>query len=122
MGNKSKELINNAIKIGDISVLSVKLSGVDSKALRQMVDSLKQQIGSGVVVLATTDNDKVKLIVGVTKNLNDKIKANELLEHIAKQIDGSGGGRADLAQGGGLKVDALQGALDSVTSWIKKKS
>ncbi len=118
---KNKELAKQAIDVNGVSVLSIKVPEVDSKILRQMVDALKQQLISAVVVLATVNNEKIQLIAGATKDLLDKIKANELLQHITKQIDGSGGGRADMAQGGGANISALQKALDSVLPWIKGK-
>ena len=119
--SKSMELANQAINVNGVSVLSFNLPGVDSKILRQMVDILKQQLRSGVIVLATVNTDKVQLVVGVTKDLVDKIKANELLQYITKQINGNGGGKADMAQGGGTMVSALDGALGTVLPWIKNK-
>ncbi|MBU0744124.1 MAG: alanine--tRNA ligase [Gammaproteobacteria bacterium] len=119
--NKSKDLASQAININGVSVLSTKLNNVDSKVLRQTVDALKQKLGSAIVVVATTSLNKVQLTVGVTKDLISKIKANELLQHITDQIDGSGGGREDMAQGGGNNVTALQTALDSVLPWAKNK-
>jgi len=117
--NKVKDLVNQAINIEGILVLSANIPDVNDKALRQMADSLKQQLGRAVVVLATVNAEKIQLIVSVTKDLTEKIKANELLQHIAKQIGGSGGGRADMAQGGGVVISALAGALDSVLPWVK---
>lgn len=121
MVESSKDLINNAIKIGDIGVLSVKVPSVDSKNFRKMLDSLREKINSGVVVLAAEDEGKIKLIAGVTKDLIKKVKANELVNYITKKIDGSGGGRDDMAQGGGVNVKELPKALSSVVSWVKEK-
>lgn len=118
---KSQELINKAVDVAGISVLSIELSKVDGKALRQMVDLLKQQLQMAVVVLAVVGSDnKVQLVVGVTSDITSKVKANELLQYITEQLDGSGGGRADMAQGGGVKVAALHDALSSVFPWVKK--
>jgi alanyl-tRNA synthetase len=120
--DKSKSLIDQTISVGKIKVVATIIPNVDSKALRQAVDSLKQQLKSAVVTLATvTKDNKIQIIVGVTQDLVKEIKANELLQHITKQIDGSGGGRPDMAQGGGTKVNTLQKALDSVVSWVKEK-
>lgn len=117
-----QSLINQAIAFGKIKVLAVKLSNVDNKVLRQEVDILRKHLGSSVVALATVTNDnKAQLIVGVTADLTSKIKANELMQYLTKQIGGSGGGRADLAQGGGTNIDMLNSALDSVVPWLKSK-
>ncbi len=123
MSGKNKELAELAVKIKGVSVLSTKVPTVDNKMLRQMTDALKQQLHSAVVVLATVNPaaDKAQLIVGVTQDLVTNIKANELLQHINQQIGGSGGGRADMAQGGSTNIFALQKALDSVFSWIRSK-
>lgn len=120
MCGKCKELISQAVNVDGVSVLSLELPGVDGQILRQMTDLLKQQLHIAVVVLTTISADnKIQLVVGVTQDLIGKIKANELLQYIVKQVDGSGGGRADIAQGGGTKVEALRGALDSIFPWIK---
>lgn len=120
VASKSQSLADHAVSVGSVRVLAAQLANVDSKALRLAVDSLKQQLSSAVLVLATIVNDnKIQLIVGVTKDLLDKIKANELLQYVAEQIDGSGGGRADMAQGGGTKIVALESALASVVPWVK---
>jgi alanyl-tRNA synthetase len=120
--DKSKSLIDQAISIGKIKLIATTIPNVDSKALRLTVDTLKQQLKSAVVALATvTKDNKIQLVVGVTQDLTKEVKANELLQHITKQIDGSGGGRPDMAQGGGTKPEALQKALDSVVPWIKSK-
>lgn len=120
--NNSKSLIDQAVVIGKVRILAVKIANVDSKALRLMVDTLKKQLDYAVLVLASVvDDSKVQIVAGVTPDLIDKIKANELLQHLTKQIDGSGGGRDDMALGGGTKVSALQNALDSVVTWVKSK-
>jgi len=122
MVSKSQSLIDQAIAIGSVRVLATKLLNADSKALRLTVDALKQQLGSAVVVLATVISDnKAQLIVGVTQDLLNKIKANELLQYVTEQIGGSGGGREDMAQGGGTKIAALENALASVAPWVKSK-
>lgn len=121
MDGKNHELMKQVINIGSISILSVELAAADGKMLRQTVDSLKRELRSAVVVLATINEGKVQLVAGVTEGLLNKINANELLVYVTRQIDGSGGGRADMAQGGGINVEALQGALASVVPWVKDK-
>ena len=119
--SKSQSLIAQAVTVGQVKVLVTKLADVDNKALRQATDALKQQLSSAVVVLATVTENKAQLVAGVTQDLFAKIKADELLQYVTQQIDGSGGGRSDLAQGGGTKISALQQALDSVIPWVKSR-
>lgn len=122
VASKSQSLVDQATALGKVLVLATKLPNADSKALRLTVDTLKQQLKSAVVVLAAvTSDNKAQLIVSVTQDLLDKIRAPELLKYITEQIDGSGGGRDDMAQGGGTKIVALEGALDSVVPWVKSK-
>ena len=122
VASKSQSLVDQAVAVGKVSVLATKLSNADSKALRLAADTLKQQLQSAVVVLAAvTSDNKAQLIVSVTQDLLDKIRAPELLQYVTQQIDGSGGGRADMAQGGGTKIAALESALDSVVPWVKNK-
>ena len=83
------------------------------------MDQLKNKLGKAAVVIATVNNGKVSLVAGVTKNETSLIKAGDLLNHVASQIDGKGGGRPDMAQGGGNKPDALPRALASVAEWVK---
>lgn len=117
---QSGDLINKAIDINGIKLLTAILSDADNKMLRESLDKLKSQFEKAVIVLATIQNNKIQLVIGVTKNCTDKINANDLLKFIAPQIDGSGGGRADMAQGGGTKIDALENALNSVIDFVKK--
>ncbi|MBS0286917.1 MAG: alanine--tRNA ligase, partial [Proteobacteria bacterium] len=104
-----------------IKVLVKKLEGTDPKMMREMVDDLKNKLHTGVIVLAAAEDDKVQLIVGVTKDSTTKINAGELANFVAQQIGGKGGGRPDLAQAGGTQVAALDKALASVADWIDKK-
>jgi len=121
MSSKSKDLVNLAINVKGVSVLSTTIYNTDGKMLRQTVDSLKQQLRSAVIVIATVSDNKIKLVAGVTKDLLDKVKANELLQYIAKQLDGSGGGRVDYAEGGGTNIANLKMALEAVFPWLKNK-
>ncbi|HIO91654.1 MAG TPA: alanine--tRNA ligase [Leucothrix mucor] len=113
------DLASQAEEINGIKVLAANLEGVDPKSLRDTADQLKNKLGSAAVVLSTVNNGKVSLVAGVTKAETSKIKAGDLLKHVASQIDGKGGGRPDMAQGGGNNPEALEGALASVTQWVK---
>ncbi|PSW08040.1 alanine--tRNA ligase [Photobacterium rosenbergii] len=118
---ESAGLINKAQEINGVKVLVTKLEGADNKALRGMVDELKNQLGSGIVVLGNVSGDKVGLIAGVTKDLTSKVKAGELVNLVAQQVGGKGGGRPDMAQAGGTDAAALPAALESVTPWLVEK-
>ncbi|ELR65386.1 Alanyl-tRNA synthetase [Photobacterium marinum] len=118
---ESAGLINQAQEINGVKVLISKLDGADNKALRGMVDELKNQLGSGIVVLGNVSGDKVGLIAGVTKDLIGKVKAGELVNMVAQQVGGKGGGRPDMAQAGGTDAAALPAALESVTPWLADK-
>jgi alanyl-tRNA synthetase len=113
------DLASQAIEVAGINVLAVNLEGVDPKSLRDTVDQLKNKLGKAAVIISTVSGDKVSLVAGVTKAETDKIKAGDLLKHVASQIDGKGGGRPDMAQGGGNNVAALPAALKSVAAWVE---
>ncbi|MDO6544128.1 alanine--tRNA ligase [Photobacterium sanguinicancri] len=115
------DLISQAQEINGVKVLISQLDGADNKALRGMVDELKNQLGSGVVVLGNVSDGKVGLIAGVTKDLIGKVKAGELVNLVAQQVGGKGGGRPDMAQAGGTDAAALPAALESVTPWLAEK-
>lgn len=118
---ESAGLINQVREINGIKVLVSQLDGADSKALRSMVDDLKNQMGSGVVLLGNVANDKVGLIAGVTNDLTSKVKAGELVNVVAQQVGGKGGGRPDMAQAGGSDVAALPQAIKSVDAWLTER-
>ncbi|OLQ78487.1 alanine--tRNA ligase [Photobacterium proteolyticum] len=118
---ESAGLINQAQEINGVKVLISKLDGADNKALRGMVDELKNQMGSGIVVLGNVNGDKVGLIAGVTKDLVGKVKAGELVNMVALQVGGKGGGRPDMAQAGGTDASALPAALESAQAWIAER-
>lgn len=111
---ESANLIGKVQEINGTKVLIAGLKDGDSKALRTMVDDLKNQVGSGVILLANVAGDKIALIAGVTKDLTSKVKAGELVNLVATQVGGKGGGRPDMAQAGGNDVDALPEAMKSV--------
>ena len=113
------DLASKAIEVNGIKVLAANLDGIDPKTLRDTVDQLKNKLGQAAVIISTVVNGKVSLVAGVTKAETTKIKAGDLLKHVAEQIDGKGGGRPDMAQGGGNNADALPKALESVKSWVE---
>ncbi len=116
------DLASSAVEVNGIKVLAANLEGADPKSLRDTVDQLKNKLGKAAVLIATVQGDKVSLVAGVTKGETGTIKAGELLAHVAKQIDGKGGGRPDMAQGGGNNPAALPEALDSVVNWVKERT
>ena len=107
-----------AVEVNGIKILAARLEGFDAKALRDAIDRLKQQLGDAVIVLAGAQDGKVALVAGVNGSAMGKVKAGELLAHIASQIGGKGGGRPDLAQGGGEDGPALASALAAVVDWV----
>ncbi|CBV43627.1 alanine--tRNA ligase [Halomonas elongata] len=117
------DMLGEAHEVKGIKVLAKRLEGVSGKELRGLLDQLKNKLGSGVVVLGVGDEQagKVSLIAGVTDDLTGRIKAGELVNHVASQVGGKGGGRPDMAQAGGSDVPALPGALDSVPVWVESK-
>lgn len=115
------DLASSATDIAGIKVLASQLDGADTKSLRDTVDQLKNKLGSAAIILSTIENDKITLIAGVTKDVTDRIRAGDLVAHVASQVGGKGGGRPDMAQGGGNEPEHLPAALDSVKDWISVK-
>ncbi|MGO0999693.1 alanine--tRNA ligase [Lysobacter sp. CA196] len=115
------DLAASAAQIGGVRVVSTRLEGFDAKALREAVDSLKQQLGDAVIVLAGASDGKAALVAGVNGSAVGKVKAGELLAHVASQINGKGGGRPDMAQGGGDDGPALSKALAGVAQWVESR-
>ncbi|MCT8680048.1 alanine--tRNA ligase [Glaesserella parasuis] len=115
------ELAKQAKQINGVNVVVQRLENVDAKALRTMVDDLKNQLGSAVIVFATKTDEKVNLIVGVTKDLTDKVNAGELVGLMAQEVGGKGGGRADMAMAGGSQPENITQALNVATNWIQAK-
>ena len=111
-------LVSSAQNISGINVIAALLEGVDGKSLRDTVDELKNKLAPAAIILSTIEGNKITLIAGVTKDITDKIRAGDLVSHVALQVGGKGGGRPDMAQGGGTQPDKLASALDSVTGWI----
>ncbi|KGK22833.1 alanyl-tRNA synthetase [Vibrio navarrensis] len=117
----SASLTDQVKQIAGVNVLVAKLDGADNKALRGMVDELKNQLGSGIIMLGNVADDKVGLIAGVTNDLTSKVKAGELVNMVAQQVGGKGGGRPDMAQAGGTDAGALPAALESVDAWLAER-
>jgi alanyl-tRNA synthetase len=115
----SGDLASQAVAIQDIKVLALNLEGADSKSLRDSVDQFKNKLGQAVVLLAAVEDGKVALVAGVTQNITGRIKAGDLMRYVAEQLGGKGGGRPDMAQGGGTNLAALDSALASVAPWVE---
>ena len=116
--NQGDELVNQAAEVNGVKLLSTVVEGVNGKDLRDIADKLKDKLGSAVVVLAAVSGDKVSLVAGVTKDLTDKYQAGKILNHVAQQVGGKGGGRPDMAQGGGTQPENIESALASVKDLI----
>jgi len=115
------DLAAQAIEVNGAQVLAATIDGADAKALRDTLDQLKGRFKSAAIVLGSTDGTKVTLIAGVTSDLTSKIKAGDLVNHVATQVGGKGGGRADMAQAGGTDPAGLPAALASVKGWVEKR-
>ena len=115
------DLLDHAIDVCGVRLLSTTLEGADPKTLRDTLDRIKQRLGTGVIVLATVRDDKVNLIAGVTDDLTAKVKAGDLIGFVASQVGGKGGGRADMAQAGGTNPASLPAALASVQQWLTEQ-
>jgi alanyl-tRNA synthetase len=119
--SQGEDLADQAIAVGKACVLAARLDGADAKSLRETVDKLKDKLKSAAVVLASSDGAKVTLIAGVTDDLTAKVKAGELVNFVAQQVGGKGGGRPDMAQAGGTDAAALPKALASVRGWVEQR-
>lgn len=117
--SQGSDLAGQAIEIEGIKVLAAKLEGVEAKALRDTIDQLKNKLHNAAIILAVVNGDKIALAAGVTKDETDKVKAGDLLKMVAEQVGGKGGGRPDMAQGGGSQPENLDAALASVEEWIR---
>ncbi len=115
------ELVSGAAEVKGVKVVAARLDGADSKALRETVDKLRDQLKSAIVVLGAAEGDKVTLIAGVTPDQIGRVKAGDLVGHVASLVGGKGGGRPDMAQGGGTDPSKLDAALSSVTAWVEAK-
>jgi alanyl-tRNA synthetase len=109
------------MEVNGARVLAAALEGADAKTLRETLDKLKDKLGSAAIVLAAVADGKVSLIAGVTADLTAKVKAGELVNFVAQQVGGKGGGRPDMAQAGGTQPENLAQALAGVAGWVKAK-
>ncbi|WP_196140533.1 alanine--tRNA ligase [Aliikangiella sp. G2MR2-5] len=116
--NQGSDLLNQKVMVGDVCLLAAKIDGIGAKELRALSDQLKSKIGSGVIALAAEVDGKISLITGVTKDLTPKYHAGNLMKELAAKLDGRGGGRPDMAQGGGVNLAALDEALNWVKDWV----
>jgi len=116
----SADIADGAVDIAGIKVLACRVENTDVKALRTMMDQLKQKLGSAAIVLATENKGKALLIAGVTKPLNEQIKAGDLVNVVAGPLGGKGGGRPDMAQAGADSLDGVEQALDAVKPWVEQ--
>ncbi|MFT5450060.1 MAG: alanyl-tRNA synthetase, partial [Gammaproteobacteria bacterium] len=117
--SEGDDLVGRAVDVSGLKVLAAKLDGVDPKGLRDIVDQLKNKLGSAAVVVATVSDGKVSLVAGVTKDWTDRIAAGPLANHVAQQVGGKGGGRPDMAQAGGNDPERVDEAIDSVVGWVR---
>lgn len=118
-GVVSRDLANKARQVAGIKVLATEVAGLDGKALRNAMDHLKQELGSAIILLATVKAGKAGIVCGVTNDLVDRYNARDIINQVATQVGGKGGGRADLAEAGGNKPEALANALESLYTWIE---
>jgi alanyl-tRNA synthetase len=119
--SQGDELVDQAVEVKGVKVVAAVMEGADSKALREAADKLKDKLKSAALVLASADGNKVSLIAAVTADLTGKLKAGELVNHVAQQVGGKGGGRPDMAQAGGTDASKLPAALASVRAWVEGK-
>jgi alanyl-tRNA synthetase len=119
--SQGDELADQAVKVGEMNVLAAKLEGADMNVLRDTLDKLRDKLSPAIVVLGAAGDDKVSLVAGVSKELTKTFKAGEVVNHVAQQVGGKGGGRPDMAQAGGKDPGKLEEALASVVEWVKAK-
>jgi len=118
---QGEELLGKARRVGPASLLVARLESVDARGLRETIDQLKSRLGSAVIVLGVVEGEKVSLVAGVTADLTSRLKAGELVNFVAQQVGGKGGGRSDMAQAGGTRPAALPEALASVEAWVSSR-
>ncbi len=119
--SQGDDLAAQTVEVSGIKILAARLEGVDAKGLREVADKLKDKLGSCALVLAVTEGDKVSLVASVSQDVTNRIKAGDLVNHVATQVGGKGGGRLDMAMAGGTDASKLPEALASVVNWVKGK-
>jgi len=112
------ELVSQALDVRGVKVLAARLDGLDAKALRDAVDQMRSKLGDSVVLLASVADDKIMLAAGVASTVTDKVRAGDLMREFSTRLGGKGGGRPDMAQGGGSDVAALDDVLGAVPAWV----
>jgi alanyl-tRNA synthetase len=115
------DLTAEAVQVGHTKVLATVVDGADASTLRQTLDHCKNKLSSGVVLLAAVEGDKISLVAGVTKDLTDRVRAGDVMKEFAGRVGGKGGGRPDMAQGGGTDVSALKPALADLPAWVSER-
>jgi alanyl-tRNA synthetase len=118
---QGEDLSSQAVEVKGVKVLAVALDGADAKTLRETLDQLKSKLKSAAIVLGTTEGGKVSLIAGVTPDLTARLKAGDLVNYVAQQVGGKGGGRPDMAQAGGTETAKVPAALGSVREWVEQR-
>jgi alanyl-tRNA synthetase len=116
--SQGDELVSQAVDVKGLKVLAAALPGADAKTLRDTMDKLKDKLKTAAIVLAAVDGDKVQLAAGVTADSVGKLKAGELVNFVAQQVGGKGGGKPDMAMAGGTDASKLPAALASVAGWV----
>jgi len=119
--SQGDELMLQAIDIKGLKVLAARLEGADAKTLRDTMDKLKDKLKTAVIVLAAVEGDKVQIAAGVTSDSTGKVKAGELVNFVASQVGGKGGGKADMAMAGGTEPAKIDAALASVQAWVTER-
>ncbi|WP_373769301.1 DHHA1 domain-containing protein, partial [Delftia acidovorans] len=119
--SQGDELAGQAVDVKGIKVLAARLEGADAKTLRDTMDKLKDKLGAAAIVLAAVDGDKVQLAAGVTKAETSRIKAGDLVNFVASQVGGKGGGKPDMAMAGGTDASGLPAALAGVHAWVAER-
>jgi len=120
--SQGSDLSSQATEVNGINVLAANLEGADVKTLRDTLDQLKNKLGTSAIVLAAVNGSKISLVAGVSKDATDKVKAGDLVNSVARQVGGKGGGRPDMAQAGGDKPENLPAALKSVVDWVQTQT
>ena len=120
--SQGDELVAQAVDVKGIKVLAATLDGADAKTLRDTMDKLKDKLKTAAIVLAAVDGGKVQIAAGVTADSMGKVKAGELVNFVAQQVGGKGGGKPDMAMAGGTDASKLPGALQSVQAWVAERA
>jgi alanyl-tRNA synthetase len=118
---KGNDLMGQVVQVGSVKVLAARLDNTDAKTLRETVDNLKNKLGTAVVVLAAVEGSKIQLVAGITANTTNVVKAGELVNFVAQQVGGKGGGKPDMAMAGGNDPTRLADALRSVLAWVTQR-